>query len=83
MPDPDDLPLLLGDIVICPDVAAANAPGHAGSFDDEIALLVVHGILHLLGMDHADPAEQAAMQARERELLEQFHGVPARDPRTS
>ena len=83
MPDPDDLPLLLGDIVICPDVAAANAPGHAGSFDDEIALLVVHGILHLLGMDHADPAEQAAMQARERELLEQFHGVPARDPWTS
>ena len=83
MADPDDLPLLLGDIVICPDVAAANAPGHAGSFNDEIALLVVHGILHLLGMDHAEPAEQAAMQARERELLEQFHGVPARDPWTS
>jgi len=39
--------------------------------------------LHLLGMDHAEPAEQAAMQARERELLEQFHGVPARDPWTS
>jgi len=80
MPDPDDLPLLLGDLVICPDVAAANAPEHAGSFDDELALLVVHGILHLLGMDHAEPDEQAAMQARERELLAQFHGTPARDP---
>jgi probable rRNA maturation factor len=83
LPDPDDLPLLIGDVVICPAVAAANAPGHAGSFDDEIALLVVHGILHLLGRDHADPAEEAAMQARERELLEQFHGTPARDPWTS
>jgi len=75
--------LLLGDVVICPAVAAVNAVEHGVTFDDEIALLVVHGILHLLGMDHAEPAEQAAMQARERELLEQFHGVPARDPWTS
>ena len=69
MPDPDDLPLLLGDVVICPAVAARNAPEHAGSFDDEIALLVVHGILHLLGLDHADDDERDAMQDRERELL--------------
>jgi probable rRNA maturation factor len=80
MPDPDDMPLLLGDVVICPAIAAANAPGHAGAFDDEIALLVVHGILHLLGRDHDDPVEAAAMQARERELLDQFHGPLARDP---
>ena len=79
-PDLDDLPLLLGDVVICPEVAAANAPDHAGSFDDEIALLVVHGILHLLGMDHATDDERVAMQARERALLEQFHGTPTRDP---
>ena len=46
------MPLLLGDVVICPEVAFRNAPAHAGSYDDEIALLVVHGILHLLGMDH-------------------------------
>ena len=80
LPDPDDLPLLLGDVVIAPAVAAANAPGHAGSFDDEIALLVVHGILHLLGLDHLDDDERLAMQARERELLLQFHGAPVRDP---
>ena len=80
MPDPDDLPLLLGDVVICPEVAARNAPEHAGSFDDEIALLVVHGILHLLGLDHMDDDERLAMQDRERELLLQFHGSPARDP---
>ncbi len=50
----DDVPRLLGDVVICPAVAAANAPEHAGSYDDEIALLLVHGVLHLLGMDHAE-----------------------------
>jgi probable rRNA maturation factor len=83
MPDPDDLPLLLGDVVICPEVAAGNAPGHAGSFDDEIALLVVHGILHLLGHDHHDEGERLAMQARERELLVDLHGPPARDPWTA
>jgi len=79
-PDGEDLPLLLGDLVVCPEVAAANAPDHAGSFDDEIALLVVHGILHLLGLDHATDADRVAMQARERQLVEQFHGIPARDP---
>ncbi len=47
-------------------------PTHAGSYDDEIALLVVHGVLHVLGMDHAEPEETAAMQARERELLDQL-----------
>src|SRR2546421_261960 len=50
--EPDDVPTLLGDIVICPSVAHRNAPEHAGTFDDELALLVVHGVLHLLGMDH-------------------------------
>ena len=69
----DDVPLLLGDVVVCPAVAARNAPSHAGSYDDEIALLIVHGILHVLGHDHAEPEETTVMQARERELLEQFH----------
>lgn len=60
---------LLGDVVICPPVAARNAPEHAGTFDDEIALLIVHGTLHVLGWDHATDAETSAMQARERDLL--------------
>ena len=76
----DELPLLLGDVVICPAVADRNAPGHAGSLDDELALLVVHGILHLLGMDHAEDAGRTAMQARERALLEAHHGPLAADP---
>jgi len=78
--DPDEAPRLLGDVVVCPAVAARNAPDHAGSYDDELALLVVHGVLHVLGMDHAEPAEAAAMQQRERELLAEHHGPLARDP---
>jgi probable rRNA maturation factor len=70
-----ELPMLLGDVVVCPAVAARQAldPEHAGSYDDEIALLVVHGVLHVLGMDHTEPEEAASMQARERELLDRFH----------
>ena len=52
---------------------SARRPTHAGSYDDEMALLVVHGILHVLGHDHAEPEETAVMQARERELLDRFH----------
>jgi probable rRNA maturation factor len=72
-PEITELPMLLGDVVVCPAVAARQAPEHAGSYVDEIALLVVHGVLHVLGMDHADPEEAATMQARERDLLDRFH----------
>ncbi len=71
-PEPDP-PLLLGDVVICPAVADRNAREHACTVDDELALLVVHGILHLLGMDHEDEAEAEVMERRERQLLERFH----------
>ncbi|MGD9999506.1 MAG: rRNA maturation RNase YbeY [Ilumatobacteraceae bacterium] len=71
--DPGDLPLLLGDVVICPAVAARQAPDHAGNLDDELALLTVHGILHVLGRDHADETETAEMRARELTLLEAHH----------
>src|SRR5579875_1522151 len=65
--DPDEAPTLLGDVVICPAVAMRNAPEHAGTYDDELALLVVHGVLHLLGMDHMDDEEAEQMERRERE----------------
>ena len=71
--DPSDLPLLLGDVVVCPAVAARQAPDHAGNLADELALLIVHGTLHVLGHDHAEPDEAVAMRARERELLELHH----------
>ena len=72
-PDRGDLPLLLGDVVICPSVAVEQAPRHAGTVDDELALLLVHGILHVLGNDHDNPEAEAAMHARERKHLEAFH----------
>ena len=67
------VPTLLGDVVICPSVAAEQVPDHAGTFDDEIALLVVHGILHVLGHDHAEADQAAVMRQRELELLEAHH----------
>jgi len=65
-------PTLIGDVVVCPAVAATHAPQHGVTVDDELALLVVHGVLHLLNYDHAEPNEEAAMQQRERELLAVF-----------
>lgn len=71
----DDVPgpSLIGDIVICPEVASAAAPGHAGTLDDELALLTVHGVLHIVGHDHALPDETRRMRARELELLAALH----------
>jgi probable rRNA maturation factor len=54
-------------------VAERQAPEHGASYDDELALLVVHGVLHVLGHDHAEIDEAELMQARERELLQRFH----------
>jgi probable rRNA maturation factor len=75
--DEDDMPAMLGDVLICPTVAAGNAGEHIGerdglhdgSLDDELALLVVHGILHLLGHDHVEEADAVKMESRETALL--------------
>ena len=69
----EGVPRLLGDVVVCPEVAAAQYPAHAGTLDDEVALLVVHGILHILGLDHENPTEAAEMRSVELELLRAHH----------
>ena len=69
---------LLGDVVICPSVAAVNAAEHEVTLDDEVALLVVHGLLHLLGMDHEKDAEAERMEALEQKLLDRFYRVGKR-----
>ncbi|HLX89009.1 MAG TPA: rRNA maturation RNase YbeY, partial [Acidimicrobiales bacterium] len=71
--DEDAVPVLLGDVVVCPTVAGRNAVDHGVTVDDEVALLVVHGLLHLLGMDHLETVEAERMEQRERELLARFH----------
>ena len=68
-PPVEEIPQLVGDIVLCPLVAARNAVDHEVSFDDEVALLIVHGVLHLRGWDHMIDDEAERMEAREREIL--------------
>ena len=62
-------PVLLGDVVLCPQVAAVQARQHGQSTQAELELLTVHGVLHLLGYDHADPEEEAEMFGLQNELL--------------
>jgi probable rRNA maturation factor len=78
--DPGDPPTVLGDVVVCPSVASRQAAERGGALDDELALLVVHGVLHLLNYDHAEPAETAVMQKRERELLARFRDEQGTTP---
>jgi probable rRNA maturation factor len=65
-------PALLGDIVLCPEVAAKQAATAGHATIDELALLTVHGILHLLGYDHAEPDEEAEMFGLQARLLESW-----------
>ncbi|HZD60148.1 MAG TPA: rRNA maturation RNase YbeY [Anaerolineae bacterium] len=67
-------PRILGDVVICPSVATRQAEEYGQPFDQEMGLLLVHGILHLLGYDHQEDAEAEEMEAREREILSAFFG---------
>ena len=63
---------LLGDVVLCPEVAARQAREAGHSTTEELLLLTTHGILHLLGYDHAEPAEEKEMFALQRTLLLTF-----------
>jgi probable rRNA maturation factor len=63
---------MLGDIVLCPDVATEQASAAGHSVQDELLLLTTHGILHLLGFDHAEPDEEREMFALQRDLLVGF-----------
>ena len=63
---------LLGDIVVCPSVAAQQAKKAGHSAEEEMLLLTTHGILHLLGYDHAEPEEEKEMFALQRNLLLTF-----------
>jgi probable rRNA maturation factor len=67
------VPTLLGDVVISPAVASDQCADHAGSIEDELALLVVHGVLHVLGHDHAEPEETTVMRSLELDVLQRLH----------
>ena len=65
-------PGLLGDIVLCPQVAAAQATARGQAPAEEVLLLTVHGVLHLLGYDHAEPEEEKVMVDLQHSLLQSF-----------
>ena len=64
---------LLGDIVLCPQVAQSQAESAGHSVLDELQLLTAHGLLHLLGFDHAEPEEEREMFGIQRDILVGFH----------
>jgi len=68
-------PALLGDIVLCPDVAAKQAATAGHSAGAELAMLTVHGALHLLGYDHAEPEEEREMFGLQARLLESWRAA--------
>jgi len=67
--DDEPEPGLLGDVVLCPQVAARQAVTAGHSAHEELLLLTTHGILHLLGYDHAEPDEEKEMFGLQRKLL--------------
>jgi probable rRNA maturation factor len=68
--DEDAPPTLLGDVVLCPAVAQEQARAAQHTTEDELHLLCTHGILHLLGYDHGDDAEEREMFGLQTELLQ-------------
>ena len=76
---PPGAPAILGDVVLCPAVATRQAPQYGRSAHGELQLLTVHGILHLLGMDHADTAGEREMFGRTDELLSSYAATRGSD----
>lgn len=72
MMEDEETSLLLGDVVICPEIAATNADKLGHGLDTELETLLVHGTLHLLGYDHDDEEEKVRMEARQRDILAAF-----------
>ena len=70
---------ILGDMLLCPQYATTQAPTYSRAPEDEMHLLTIHGILHLLGYDHAEPAEEKEMFALQARLLAEWQGVKSGD----
>ena len=66
---------VLGDVVICPQVARRQAEIAGHEEINEILMLLTHGMLHLVGFDHAEPEEEKEMFALQKELLDSFYEV--------
>lgn len=71
--DFDSEEICLGDILICREVATAQAQEYGHSYEREVCYLLVHGIFHLLGYDHMEEGEKAEMRKREEQVLQKFN----------
>ena len=67
--DPNGPPLVIGDVIVAPSYVRRQAKEYEVSMDDEISLMVIHGILHLLGYNHEDDESASRMEGREAEVL--------------
>ena len=74
--DAEAVPALLGDVVICPPVARAQARAAGHAPQEELELLLVHGVLHLLGWDHDEADREREMFALQAQLLRDWRGTP-------
>jgi probable rRNA maturation factor len=79
--DSDTSPAMLGDVVLCPAVATEQATEAQRPVEEELEMLCTHGILHLLGFDHAEPGERATMFGLQDRLLDSWRAerAPGRD----
>lgn len=71
---------ILGDVVLCPQFAQAQALAAGHPLPHELRILLAHGILHLLGYDHAEPQEEAAMFALQRSLVQRYEAMSEPQP---
>ena len=67
-----DIPRVLGDIIICTDVAQEQSESYGHSFERELGFLALHGFLHLLGYDHMNEEDEKLMFGRQKEILDSF-----------
>ena len=74
----DEDSTMVGDVVLCPDVAKTNAEKLDHSLDRELEVLIVHGTLHLLGYDHKVAADKERMDKRVSEVLDEFNRAARR-----
>lgn len=67
--DSNGPPIIIGDVIVAPSYVRKQAETYEVTMDDEMSLMVVHGILHLLGYDHGDDDSATRMESREAEIL--------------
>jgi len=73
-------PALLGDVILCPEVAAKQAEAAGHTMDSELFLLTTHGVLHLLGFDHGDPESEAEMFGLQTKLVTEWAAATGHGP---